>query len=99
MATCSRPIYPPAVIKSVAEQMEQASGDQDLAIVSERLLQLKPCMKQANLRDAVVSRTVLLVASGSTGGACSICAAKHLFLTFFLFFPFSVDRCFAARSW
>ena len=58
MATCSRPVYPPAVIRSVTEQMESQAGrddDLDTAILSERLLKLKPCMKQANLRDAVVS--------------------------------------------
>ena len=63
MTTCSRPIYPPAVIQNVIQQMSAAAAaardHRTTAATSiPALMQVKPCLRQANLRDAVVRKNV-----------------------------------------
>ena len=68
MATCASPIWPPAVIRSVKEQMQTYQNDQvvnnennqqvgsnsDAAAEVPESMLVKPCLQQADLRDAVV---------------------------------------------
>jgi len=65
MATCSSPVYPPAVIQAVTEQMDLYEKDRNAAknvdCTIPEGMQLKPCMTRANLSDAVVSAQSYLV--------------------------------------
>jgi len=60
MTTCSSPVYPPAVIQAVTEQMDlyEKENKDTRSVLSKKIpegMQLKPCMTRANLSDAVVS--------------------------------------------
>lgn len=56
VATCSRPVFPSAVVKSVRQQMESFQPGQP---VPDRM-QLSESMKTSNLKDTTVSSDSLV---------------------------------------